>query len=460
MRQPAARTTIVLIDEAREARRHPRVGVALLIGLFTAVSGCARETAGCGPAASRTLRVAVPNARAPGVDARDVMPPTTLTELPLIMLDDRGVPMPGLARSWTTQDRQTWTLTLRDDLRTHAGLPLTAARVREALLKEAARRAGFDPVARDLVRIDVTGETTLIVHLRRPSSAFAESLSSGLAPELSAGPFRLLRRSEARMDFAAFPATDTPANGLSGLTVTIYPSARAAWAAFLRDEADFLYDVPPSGASLLARNPDVQLYSVGGRQTYTLGFNVTHPRLRDARVRQAINYAIDREEIARTVLGGFARPSQGPFSPYHWAVQGMVPDWRYDRSPPSTCCTTRPAGARSRSNWSASRPRTIRWSPRSSRRSKCSSRASPSRCGWCRWTRPRSSGASRRATTMWSPRRSRWGEAICGPTSTGTAGTRGRSSGPATSRPTRRWMRSTRPPLPKRNGARPATWSR
>lgn len=308
----------------------------LLACLAGVASSCAGDATPCAPAGSTVLRVAVPNPQAPRATPKQIMPPTGLTDLALVVVNDRGVPTPGLATSWSTPDRQTWTLTLRNDLRTHAGVPLTAARIREAMLTKMAGRTWFDPVARDLLRIEAPDPRTLVVHLRRPSTAFLESLSfSGLTaeegePELSAGPFRLLESGDTRMDFASFPEASARPGGVSGLSATFYPSARTAWAAFLRHEADFLYDVPPTAASLLAQNPDVQLYPAGGRHVYALGFNLKHARLRDARVRQAINLAIDREEIARSLLGGYGRPAPGPFSQHHWAMEGAGRGWPYD----------------------------------------------------------------------------------------------------------------------------------
>ncbi|MFH1778813.1 MAG: peptide-binding protein [Candidatus Omnitrophota bacterium] len=55
-----------------------------------------------------------------------------------------------------------------------------------------------------------------------------------------------------------------------------------------------------------------------------LGFNLKDPKFKDKRVRLAIDYAIDKEEIIRGVLLGLGRVSTGPFPPESWAYNKDV----------------------------------------------------------------------------------------------------------------------------------------
>jgi len=61
-----------------------------------------------------------------------------------------------------------------------------------------------------------------------------------------------------------------------------------------------------------------------------LGYNLKDFRFRDLRVRQAINYAINKEEIIRGVLLGLGRVSTGPFIPESWAYNKAVKAVGYD----------------------------------------------------------------------------------------------------------------------------------
>lgn len=55
-----------------------------------------------------------------------------------------------------------------------------------------------------------------------------------------------------------------------------------------------------------------------------LGYNLNNPKFQDKRVRQALNYAVDKEEIIKMVLLGLGRPSNGPFIPESWAYNDKV----------------------------------------------------------------------------------------------------------------------------------------
>lgn len=57
-----------------------------------------------------------------------------------------------------------------------------------------------------------------------------------------------------------------------------------------------------------------------------LGYNLSRPLFNDLRVRRALNYAVDKDELIRTVLHGFGRVSTGPFIPGSWAYnEGIAP---------------------------------------------------------------------------------------------------------------------------------------
>jgi len=55
-----------------------------------------------------------------------------------------------------------------------------------------------------------------------------------------------------------------------------------------------------------------------------LGYNLKDKRFKDKRVRQALNFAIDKEEIIKIVLLGLGKISTGPFVPQSWAYNQNV----------------------------------------------------------------------------------------------------------------------------------------
>lgn len=61
-----------------------------------------------------------------------------------------------------------------------------------------------------------------------------------------------------------------------------------------------------------------------------LGFNLNHPFFLDARVRRAIDFAIDKEEIVKGVLMGMGIPAVGPYKPGTWVHNTAIRDRGYD----------------------------------------------------------------------------------------------------------------------------------
>ena len=68
---------------------------------------------------------------------------------------------------------------------------------------------------------------------------------------------------------------------------------------------------------------------LGFKYTY-LGYNLKNPFFTDKRVRQAISYAINKEEIISGVLLGLGKPATGPYKPGTWAYNGNVKTYQYN----------------------------------------------------------------------------------------------------------------------------------
>lgn len=61
----------------------------------------------------------------------------------------------------------------------------------------------------------------------------------------------------------------------------------------------------------------------GYNYTY-LGYNLKNPKFQDVRVRKALNLAVDKNEIIKSVLLGYGKITTGPFIPESWAYNPNV----------------------------------------------------------------------------------------------------------------------------------------
>jgi peptide/nickel transport system substrate-binding protein len=330
----------------------PRFVIHLvLVGLASAtlaLTACMRKTAPCSPRDTPPLRIAIANPRVAQLALSEAFAIGAYTEMPLIWMDTYGQTHPGLAASWETPDRRTWTFTLRPNLKSHSGTPLTAALLRQTILDDIADPIHFIAVWQDLQSIDAPAPDRLVLHFARPISMLPEALRAlpVYHPDRyqidhdrhtdSAGPWRITHSARDALDLETFPPGSSPAGSPTHLHFAAYRSARAAYAAFLRNETDVLDQVPRATIPLLMQNPDIRLYGSPLSRVATFMFNLKSPWLRDVRVRQAINLAIDRDEVERYVYADLpevtrrSKPVMGPFSPDLWAAAGIASPWHTD----------------------------------------------------------------------------------------------------------------------------------
>jgi peptide/nickel transport system substrate-binding protein len=73
-----------------------------------------------------------------------------------------------------------------------------------------------------------------------------------------------------------------------------------------------------------------QKYKYPSRGYTYLGFNFKHPPFQDKRVRQAISYAIDKQEIIDGILFGLGLEATGPYVPNTWAYNPNVKKYPYN----------------------------------------------------------------------------------------------------------------------------------
>ena len=72
-------------------------------------------------------------------------------------------------------------------------------------------------------------------------------------------------------------------------------------------------------------------YEYPGSIYVYMGYNLNRDIFKDKRVRQALNYAVDKQEIIDGILLGKGKVSTGPFSPKSWAYNNEVKPIIYDK---------------------------------------------------------------------------------------------------------------------------------
>ncbi len=92
----------------------------------------------------------------------------------------------------------------------------------------------------------------------------------------------------------------------------------------LRGEIDFLYEVAPESVEFIEATSDVQPLTAPRPYVYLVGFNLAHPVLRRTDVRLALNQAVRRGVLIRSLLGGRGEAAASHVWPRHWALAGNM----------------------------------------------------------------------------------------------------------------------------------------
>jgi len=232
-------------------------------------------------------------------------------------LDDYSLE-PGLAKSWTySDDGLTITLELEEGVLFHDGSEMTSADVvwtiKDNQNPDNPRTGAALSLVEDVVAVD---DYTVELKLSAPDALIPETLVDVyVRPEnwvqdpdnlIGTGPFRFIRW-ERNVGVFLERNDDYWREGLPYLDAIEFRTAADDQARILRletGEAQILPRPPfPSIEGLRAGGFEVVTAAQGAGAIYDIRFNVRNAPWDDVRVRQAFNYALDREAIEGALLG-------------------------------------------------------------------------------------------------------------------------------------------------------------
>lgn len=311
---------------AAGARRRPGFAAALLaLALLLVVPACSSGSDTPTDPARRTLVVGAtlePPTLDPTANSAASIPQVLLYNVyeTLLKVDSAGRFQPLLARRWTTSaDRMTYTFTLKAAT-FGDGRPVTARDVVWSVGHVKAGSNGAAVTQLAVVKSVKAGAAgTVVFRLRRPSNSWLYAMSStaGMVFEASAatnlattpagsGPYALdrwtqgsdlvLKRNDAYWGSKA---------AFAGVTFRYFTDANAENSAMLSGGLDLISSLQAPQA--LPQFDDRSRYRVISGTTngeVVMALNNSAPALKDVRVRRAINYAIDRTALLKTVWNG------------------------------------------------------------------------------------------------------------------------------------------------------------
>lgn len=181
----------------------------------------------------------------------------------------------------------------------------------------------------------------LLVHQQIVPKAYLEEVGTEgfIANPIGTGPFRFVEGQLddqiviERFDDYWGGAPDLEPVGPACVERAIFrviPEASTRVAALLAGEVDIIQAVPSELVDTLSLTEGVEVKTAPGTEPQWLQLNVTDPLFADVTVRQALNYAVDKDLIVEAVYGGRAVPIPGPLSPFNNFVNKNLTPYAYD----------------------------------------------------------------------------------------------------------------------------------
>lgn len=332
------------------------ISIMLVIGLMSStLIGCSNTSSGSGESldkenarkANNELIAAVTSEPETGFDATDTgHGDMTSVFFSTLFKRNKNLGMENdLAKSYEiSEDRLTWTVKIREDVKFTDGENLTAEDV--VYTYEIAKNSGSSIDLTMLDSVSKVDDYTVEFKLKNPQSTFIEKLATvGIVPKhahkegfsdnpIGSGPYKLIQWDKGQQVIAEaneYYYGEKPS--IKKLTM-VFMDDDTAYAAVKAGEVD-IASIPGSFAKeevegkKLIELDSIETYGVAypmekpGKTTadgYPIGNAVTS----DETIRKALTYAIDREELVEGILEGYGAPSSTGLEKMPWLNEETI----------------------------------------------------------------------------------------------------------------------------------------
>jgi peptide/nickel transport system substrate-binding protein len=270
---------------------------------------------------------------------------------------------PALAESYDiSDDGMVYTFHLRDGVKFHDGTPMNAEAIQFSYQRimdpdnEYFKMGQPFPLidfwyeAIDPKKIEVKDELTVVFNLKKPHSTLdaflawpAAGIVSPAALKEHGADFRTNPVGTGAFQFKEWVPNQrlelvryddywkSPA-ALDGIVFRPIVEEQTRVTELQAGNIDFAYDLPPDNVAQLKSSPDVNFFETPLGHVWFLVMNTKAGPTADVKVRQAVAYAINSEQIINDILQGTGVPAFGPVPSAIGAMYGQesLPYYTYD----------------------------------------------------------------------------------------------------------------------------------
>lgn len=254
-----------------------------------------------------------------------------------------------IAESWTAVDPTTWVFTIRKGIKFHSGDPLEASdvkftldRVRDPELKslQAPYIQSYDSVkVLDPYKVEIKTKTAdpfvadnlQLVPIASQKYVTSKDKAALGNTENGSGPYRLSEW--VKGDHMTLTANKDYWQGAPKIATVVFrviPEPSAMFAALRTGEIDIALTVPPDSAKQAGASDVFDIKTVPSQRSFFIVLDNSVKPLDDKRVRQALNYAVDKDSITKGLLLGYADPIPSLLGPMYLGTDSSQKPYPYD----------------------------------------------------------------------------------------------------------------------------------
>jgi glutathione transport system substrate-binding protein len=259
--------------------------------------------------------------------------------------------IPVLATGYAvSKDGLVYTVKLRQGVKFHDGTPFNAAAVKVNFDRASnpANKLKRYSLYQVIAKTEVVSPDTVRFTLKEPFSAFINTLAHPSGVMISPAALQKFGKDiflnpvgTGPFEFVEWKHGDyVKGKKFAGYWRKGYPKVDGiVWKAVLDNntrtvvmqtgEANFAFRIAPEQAAVLQSKPNIQVEATPSIVQRFLTMNELHKPFDDLKVRQAINYAIDKEALAKVAFAGYAVPAEGVVPPGVEFATKLGP-WPYD----------------------------------------------------------------------------------------------------------------------------------
>ncbi len=265
--------------------------------------------------------------------------------------------VPTTANGGISKDGLSITYHLRKNVKWQDGAPFSADDViytYDQVMNNAnfvGSRVGYS----DISSIDKVDDYTIVVHLKQRYAPFIAAFftMSGtpypILPKhllsqypninrvdfnripIGTGPFRVVEYDKGRLiKMVANPLYWRGPPKMKEIDYSIIPDETTILTQLESGEQDFEYNAPSSQAISLANIPGMQVYHTPFTQYRQIAFNLLNPILADVRVRQALAYGINKQDLIHKISHDLYVVADSDQPPFLWAHNNHLTQYDYD----------------------------------------------------------------------------------------------------------------------------------